>query len=312
VSVTVVTQNGPTVSIENPVNNATYSGPATINMSAIASDANSTIKKVEFYNGTTLLWTETGAPWLYTWKNVPVGNYLLTAKACNNSGLTTTSASVSVSVSAATQKAPTVSITNPLNNAKYTGPATINMEAIANDADGIIRKVEFYNGTTLLWTETGAPWLYTWNKVPVGNYTLRAKATDNNGNVTTSAALSISVVNSTPVIGNSVLNPISNPLSNSGLALTPGMQNSGNYTEPVSIKVGPNPAINTISVFTTGLQKDEELKISVLSISGVVLKRINTTTANRAVQVDISSLVNGNYFIKVMSGKVVVVKPFVK
>ena len=90
------------------------------------------------------------------------------------------------------------------------------------------------------------------------------------------------------------------------------MQNSGNYTEPVSIKVGPNPASNTISVFTTGLQKDKELRISVLSISGVVQKSINTTTSNRVVQVDISSLINGAYFIQVMSGDMVVIKQFVK
>ena len=191
-------------------------------MEAIANDADGTISKVEFYNGSTLLVTERYIPYTYTWNNVPAGNYVLTAKAYDNSGLVTTSASVSVVVaSVVTQNAPTVSITNPVNNAKYTGPAAINISAIANDADGTIRKVEFYNGSTLITTQNYAPYAFTWTPVPVGNYTITAKAYDNSGNITTSAGVSISVNNSTPVIGNSVLNPISNTLSNSDFSICP-------------------------------------------------------------------------------------------
>ncbi len=78
--------------------------------------------------------------------------------------------------------APTVSITIPVNNVKYTGPATIYMEAIAGDADGTINKVEFYNGTTLLKTEYISPYTHTWNNVQIGNYILTAKAYDNSCN----------------------------------------------------------------------------------------------------------------------------------
>ncbi len=89
--------------------------------------------------------------------------------------------------------APTVRIKNPTHNKSYTGPATIKMEAIADDEDGTISKVEFYNGTTLLHTEYLAPYTYTWDNVPAGNYLITAKAKDNKGKITTSAGINISV-----------------------------------------------------------------------------------------------------------------------
>jgi hypothetical protein len=315
VSISVMKSNAPTVSISNPINNTKYTGPATINISATACDADGKIKKVEFYNGITLLKTEYSTPYTYTWKKVPAGNYILTAKAYDNSGLITTSANVLVSVVKqleVKQSAPVVKIENPINKATYTSPATINMNAIASDPDGKIKKVEFYNGTTLLKIEYVDRYTYAWKNVPAGNYTLTAKAYDNSGNVTISSAVSISVKKPTPGVANAVQNPSNNPLSNSDLALMPGMKNPGKYIEPVSVKVGPNPASNIISVFTTGLQKDKKLEIIVSSLSGVILKTVNTNTSNKVVQIDISSLINGAYFVKIISGDMIVDKQIVK
>ncbi len=86
-----------------------------------------------------------------------------------------------------------IAIISPGNNASFTSPATINMEATANGGNGTISKVQFYSGTILLHTEYFAPYTYTWNNVPAGSYTLTAKATDNNSLVTTSAIVNVSV-----------------------------------------------------------------------------------------------------------------------
>ncbi len=189
----------PVVSITSPGHDTVYSAPATIKILAAASDEDGAISKVEFYNGTALIHTETEAPYGYQWKNVPVGNYTLTAKATDNSGLVTTSDAVKVSV--IPNKPPTVLITDPVNNETFAGPTTIRLKASANDPEGTISKVEFYNGTTLLRTETEYPYSYTWKDVPVGKYTLTAKATNNFGLVTTSAAVKISVVpNKAPTV----------------------------------------------------------------------------------------------------------------
>ncbi|HEY8401850.1 MAG TPA: Ig-like domain-containing protein, partial [Cytophagaceae bacterium] len=88
---------------------------------------------------------------------------------------------------------PTVAITSPVNNAAFTAPASITINATASDADGTISKVEFYNGNTLLTTDYTSPYSYTWSSVAPGNYTLTAKAYDNSGAVNTSSAVTITV-----------------------------------------------------------------------------------------------------------------------
>src|SRR4051794_23874091 len=95
---------------------------------------------------------------------------------------------------------PTVALRRPVNNATYLAPANIKLSATAFDADGVVIKVEFYKGTYFLQTVTAAPYEFKWKDVPVGKYTVTAKATDNSGLVTTSAPVHISVVPNTPPI----------------------------------------------------------------------------------------------------------------
>ncbi|MBA2562674.1 MAG: Ig-like domain-containing protein, partial [Chitinophagaceae bacterium] len=68
----------------------------------------------------------------------------------------------------------------------YVGPATIPLIAEATDEDGIIKKVQFYNGTTLFATQNYFPYSLTWYPIPAGNYAITAKAIDDKGAVTTS------------------------------------------------------------------------------------------------------------------------------
>jgi hypothetical protein len=88
---------------------------------------------------------------------------------------------------------PTVSITSPANGATFTAPANITINASASDTDGTITQVQFYQGTTLLGTDTTSPYSYAWNSVAAGSYSLTAKATDNGGAVTTSSPVNITV-----------------------------------------------------------------------------------------------------------------------
>lgn len=92
---------------------------------------------------------------------------------------------------------PTVSITSPANNATFTAPANITINASAEDSDGTITQVEFLQGTTSLSVDTSAPYSYAWNSVAAGSYTLTAKATDNAGATTTSAVVNVTVNAST-------------------------------------------------------------------------------------------------------------------
>lgn len=88
----------PTVSLTAPANNATFAAPATIAISAAASDTDGTVTNVAFYQGSTLLANDTTAPYSYSWTNVSAGAYALAAVATDNSGVSTTSSVVNVTV----------------------------------------------------------------------------------------------------------------------------------------------------------------------------------------------------------------------
>jgi uncharacterized protein (TIGR03437 family) len=94
-----------------------------------------------------------------------------------------------------TAGAPQVTLTVPTTGSTFVAGDNITMAATATDADGI-SKVEFYQGTTLIGTDTSNPYSVVWNSVPKGSYNLTAKATDNTGLSTTSAIVSITVANS--------------------------------------------------------------------------------------------------------------------
>ncbi|WP_071843766.1 Ig-like domain-containing protein [Hymenobacter sp. DG25A] len=183
--------SAPTVSLTAPAANASYFTPASIVLTANAADADGSIYKVEFYQGTTLLATDMASPYTYTWTSAVAGTYALTAKATDNGGAVTTSTAVTITV--ADPVKPTVTLTSPLATDKFTAPATLTLTATAADANGTISMVEFYNGDTKLGTATTAPYSYEWKNVAAGSYSLTARATDNDGNTTTSAAVAVEV-----------------------------------------------------------------------------------------------------------------------
>jgi fibronectin type 3 domain-containing protein len=102
----------------------------------------------------------------------------------------------SVSATPQANQPPTVALTKPANGATYVGPTKIDLEATASDPDGTVSSVSFYNGSSLIATDTTAP-SYT-GRLNVGatatTLTLTARATDNQGATTTSAPVTIRVL----------------------------------------------------------------------------------------------------------------------
>ncbi|MEO7801571.1 MAG: Ig-like domain-containing protein, partial [Ginsengibacter sp.] len=197
----------PTIVLSAPADNASFISPVkTLSLKASASDADGVITKVDFYSGEILLHTETEAPYGFTWLNVPAGKYTLTAVATDNSGLSTTSLPIQISVEH--NKVPVISFIKPVANETYTSKATIQMEVDANDPDGRITKVEFYNGNVLLHTEYKKPFTFTWEKVSKGNYTITAKAFDNWGATTSTSTNIIVERNKAPEV--SIISPLPN------------------------------------------------------------------------------------------------------
>jgi hypothetical protein len=111
----------PTASITSPASGTTFTAPASITINATASDPQNQLTKVEFYNGGTLLGTDTAAPYTFTWPSVPAGTYSLTAMAYDAAGLSAQSAAVSITVNTASGGAPTgVSFHASADNATVT------------------------------------------------------------------------------------------------------------------------------------------------------------------------------------------------
>ena len=199
----------PTVSITSPANNTNYVATAAFTINATAADSDGSIGKVEFYNGTTKLGEDATSPYSYNWTNVAAGTYTITARAIDNQGVFTNSTAITVKVNA--NQNPTVSITSPANNATFTAPASVTINATAADADGTVSKVEFFNGATKLGEDASSPYSFAWTNVAAGTYTLTARATDDKTGTTTSNAITIVVSNpnAAPVV------TITSPANNS-------------------------------------------------------------------------------------------------
>ncbi len=183
----------PSATLTAPLNGATFTAPATIPLTATATDGDGSVAKVDFYNGSTLLGTDMTNPYSFNWTSVPAGTYTLTAVATDNLGATGTSSPATVIVNPAGNNPPTVSITSPVNGATFTAPASITLQTNPQDSDGTIARVDFYSGANLIGSATASPWSFTWTGVAIGTYSLTARATDNLGAVTTSSAIGVTV-----------------------------------------------------------------------------------------------------------------------
>ncbi|RIY04050.1 Ig-like domain-containing protein, partial [Hymenobacter rubripertinctus] len=92
---------------------------------------------------------------------------------------------------AAANQAPTVSLAAASNS--VTVNTALALTATAADADGSVSKVEFFSGATKLGEDTSAPYTLSFSPAAAGPLSLTARATDNAGATTTSAAISVTV-----------------------------------------------------------------------------------------------------------------------
>jgi len=101
----------PTVTLTAPANNATFIAPATVLITANATDSDGSIAKVEFFNGNTKLGEAITTPYPFSWASVAAGTYSISAKVTDNQGQTATSGNVNITVSNPTPPPPPPSTT---------------------------------------------------------------------------------------------------------------------------------------------------------------------------------------------------------
>jgi RHS repeat-associated protein len=197
VSIPVTVNAQPTVALTAPVDGSAYTAPATITITASASDADDAVTKVEFYSGTTLLGSDTASPYEFVWSNVTgsANPYSLSARVYDQRGGTGKSAARSVTVNTL----PTVALTRSPDSTWIAAPASATLDASAQDVDGSIAKVEFFQDGVLIATDTTAPYSHAVSGLGSGSYSFTAKAYDNRGATVTSAA-NVLPVNALPAV----------------------------------------------------------------------------------------------------------------
>jgi hypothetical protein len=112
--------NPPIVSITSPTNNATYTTPVNLTITADAMDLDGTVTKVEFYDGAQKLGQDTNSPYSFAWNGVPAGDHVLSAVATDNSANFSTSMPVEIFVN---------NSGGSLSGSNAVPPSTVNLTA---------------------------------------------------------------------------------------------------------------------------------------------------------------------------------------
>lgn len=214
--VIVAEMTPPAVDITSPMDATSVSGIVPINVNA--SD-NVGVVKVEFYVNGVLKVAETASPYTYSWDTslLQPGSYTLMAKAYDAAGNASQS-SRTVNVVNDTIP-PMVVLIAPAANSTLSGTVSIN--ASASDNVGV-SMVEVYANGALLYASNTSPYSYVWDTKSVanGNYTLYARASDNNGNVTNSQSVTVTVNNIVPDVTAPIVSGFSLPATSSSLTVT--------------------------------------------------------------------------------------------
>lgn len=184
----------PIVAITAPAQDAVVSGDVTI--SAVASDTETGISKVEFIIDSVVRHTTTTSPYRYSFNTEQLGlapgSHTIRARAYDGAGNATSSATRTIIVGD-TQK-PSVTITEPKNGATNVS-GTIIFAVDTSDNVGVA-KVEFYVDDALDQTITSPPFSYSVDttKLPNGSHKFSAKSFDAANN-SASAEVTISINN---------------------------------------------------------------------------------------------------------------------
>lgn len=122
-----------------------------------------------------------------------VGQEIVTLKAESYDDNNYASQKITITVNDANNQNPNITLTSPINGNEYTIGENVLIEATADDPDGTVSKVEFYQDTTLLGEDTTSPYSFTWTPETEGTYALSAKAIDDDNGQTTSSPSNVTI-----------------------------------------------------------------------------------------------------------------------
>src|SRR5215213_10151450 len=229
--------------------NPAVGSTSNVTVAASTTDAESAIAKVAFpaVFGSDAV-NDTSVPYStsYGWSAGATASGAKPVTATNGAGLTASSSFTVTPDNAA----PSVAITAPAAGATITKKQTT-IQANASDAGSGVSQIEFrscagsscaFDSGTPIGTDTSTPYAVKWNNLPTdGPYTLVARATDNVGNTTDSAPITVTVGNTQ--LGAAALTASGTELSSSTLMTIPEESPTPEATETATLEATPTPTV---------------------------------------------------------------------
>lgn len=195
----------PLVALTAPAPGAQFLAPASITLTATASDPDGSIALVEYFDGANKIGSATTPPYTVVWNGAAFGPHTLTARARDNGNASDLSAPVDIVV---VSLPPAVALTAPANNALFIAGNSVPLAATATDPDTPVALVEFFVDGAKVAEDSVPPYAASWTAT-AGYHSLTAVATDITATRGTSApvrvfAQAVSVTESVLVASNSV------------------------------------------------------------------------------------------------------------
>ncbi|MEN9632174.1 MAG: putative b-glycosidase, glycoside hydrolase family 8 protein, partial [Verrucomicrobiota bacterium] len=209
----------PTVTISSPSNNSTATVNTAVTVSASATaGVGTTIANVQFFADGVSIATDTTAPYSVSWTPLAAGTAALTARVTDSNGTIVTSSAVSVTVSvASTPTSPTITVSVPTTGAVVTVGSSQTLTAAVIAGAAAISQVQFLVGSTIVGTDTSAPYSVVWVPSTAGNFSITARVIDANNLSVTSSAVTVTATSATAV---AITAPATNSTATVGSAAT--------------------------------------------------------------------------------------------
>ena len=184
----------------------------------------STIVRVDFLDGSAVIGSVTtpnSVPtgYAFVWQNAPHGMHLVAARAVDSLGYSATSAQVTVYI-VDPDPPPQVALTSPMTGQTFASPNSVPLAATATSAAGTIQRVEFVTKDLVIGTVLSPPFVTNWVNPPPGNFAVVAKAYDDIGVASASAAAYIQVLPTARAPSIVITAPIPGASTVSGASLT--------------------------------------------------------------------------------------------
>lgn len=189
----------PSVSFTAPDNNASFTESQSVLVTANANDSDGQISRVELRVDGGAAQIDQSAPFQWTVPGLSIGSHTLQLVSIDDDGAASMPANRSITITAdSVNQSPTVGFTVPNNNQSFTDGDTVSVGVTANDSDGSVSRVDLYIDGVFDSSDNSAPYSWSVDNLTVGQHTLRAVATDDDGaesEVTISITVEEEVIN---------------------------------------------------------------------------------------------------------------------